>query len=322
MPLSPKDFGASFQQFMDQMASQAGPQEPVFVSRLREHFGTEPTSLPIVSETFAEHDHPNLQLAIDSHLKADGRTSEVIGIISEHAFFGASLSALVAPTGSGMYRGPGASIGPVKYTNIALDGDRVLTCVQCGLFLIEEGEKRLAVLLQGPVRERHYPKGTVEVMAADKTFGEEFLAELRNSIRTNNVYRGRVLSVGQDELMRTLKIEFHHLPEIPREGIILPDGLLDRIERQTVRFSVHSERLLQQGRHLKRGLLLHGPPGTGKTLTAMYLCGAMEGRTVLLLTGRRDWSKTPETTIRAENAHFEAVRDVPNSSEPAAGLRE
>src|SRR5919198_49247 len=40
------------------------------------------------------------------------------------------------------------------------------------------------------------------------------------------------------------------------------------------------------GRHLKRGVLLHGPPGTGKTLSVTYLLGAMPGRTTVLLTGR------------------------------------
>jgi SpoVK/Ycf46/Vps4 family AAA+-type ATPase len=37
-------------------------------------------------------------------------------------------------------------------------------------------------------------------------------------------------------------------------------------------------RLKQAGRHLKRGILLHGPPGTGKTLTAMYFVAQMPGR--------------------------------------------
>jgi ATP-dependent 26S proteasome regulatory subunit len=86
--------------------------------------------------------------------------------------------------------------------------------------------------------------------------------------------------------MGTMEIKFHRLPNIPRENIILPQGLLERIERQTVRFSELSEKLVAAGRHLKRGVLLHGPPGTGKTLTAMYVARAIENRTVLLLTGR------------------------------------
>jgi ATP-dependent 26S proteasome regulatory subunit len=43
--------------------------------------------------------------------------------------------------------------------------------------------------------------------------------------------------------------------------------------------------LRDAGRHLRRGLLLHGPPGTGKTLTSTYLISRLEGRTVVILTG-------------------------------------
>src|SRR5439155_5980236 len=70
-----------------------------------------------------------------------------------------------------------------------------------------------------------------------------------------------------------------------REALSLPEALLRRIERHTIGFSRHAERLRQAGRHLKRGVLLHGPPGTGKTLSAMYLAGQMPGRAVLLMTG-------------------------------------
>src|ERR1700730_968846 len=75
------------------------------------------------------------------------------------------------------------------------------------------------------------------------------------------------------------------LPNAPRSGI-LPEGLLDRIERQTIHFPQHARKLLAPGRHLRRGVLLYGAPGTGKTLTAMYLASAMAGRTVLVVTGR------------------------------------
>ena len=99
------------------------------------------------------------------------------------------------------------------------------------------------------------------------------------------MYRGHVISLSS-EGQRDVVVKFHRLPEIERSAIILPVGLLERIERQTVEFGRHSRRLLEAGRHLKRGLLLHGPPGTGKTLTIMYLSGAMRDRTVLLLSGR------------------------------------
>src|SRR5439155_2218608 len=71
-----------------------------------------------------------------------------------------------------------------------------------------------------------------------------------------------------------------------REDIILPEPLLRRIERHTLSFSKHADRLRAAHRHLKRGVLFYGPPGTGKTLTAMYLATQMAGRTVLLITGR------------------------------------
>jgi cell division protease FtsH len=82
-----------------------------------------------------------------------------------------------------------------------------------------------------------------------------------------------------------VEVKFHQLPTIGRDQIILPQQLLDRIERHTINFTRHAERLRASGRHLKRGILLHGPPGTGKTLSAMYLASRMENRTVIILTG-------------------------------------
>jgi SpoVK/Ycf46/Vps4 family AAA+-type ATPase len=122
-------------------------------------------------------------------------------------------------------------------------------------------------------------------MAADRAAADRFLAGVRATMRTRNVYRGHVLSVSVDQFGQ-VQVHFHRLPPIEREQIILPPGVLERVERQTLGFSRHSAALLRAGRHLRRGLLLHGSPGTGKTLTAMYLARQMRDRTVLLLTGR------------------------------------
>ena len=111
------------------------------------------------------------------------------------------------------------------------------------------------------------------------------LADLRAAMRARNVYRSRVISLAA-EPYGPPSVRFHTLPAVARQDIVVADGVLERIERHTIGFARHRRRLLAAGRHLRRGLLLHGRPGTGKTLTAMYLAGQQPDRTVLLMTGR------------------------------------
>jgi hypothetical protein len=284
MDFTAKEFGASFKEFMEQMASQGPAEDPVFVRRLRDHFQCEPATLPVVTEKFEMYDHANVHVAIDNQLTQPGWSFAIIGITGHQKYMGISLADLVAPR-TGLMGGAPATEGPVEYVNITLDGDRVLTCVHCGLFFAKRNDERLTILLNAGSDFRPFQKVTVEVMARKKEEAESFLSNLRLVLRKRNVYRGHVLSVGHND-MHGLEIQFHHLPNIERKNIILPDGLLERIERQTIHFSRHSQKLLAAGRHLKRGLLLFGAPGTGKTLTAMYLARAIRDRTVLLLTGR------------------------------------
>jgi len=269
------------------MAAQAPTEDPVFLARLRKHFTAEPGPFPIISEQFEPSDHPNVQRALEAYVSERKCSTELVGITGDQTFVyaGVSLAQLAMPARPGLWNGPAVTEGPVQFVNVPLDDDRVIACVQCGLHLISNGERRLAVLVRGPSDMGMTRRVIVEVMTADRSQGEEFLADLRLLIRKQNVYRGRVLSLAGDRHEGT-KVQFHRLQAIARDQIILPDGLLGRIERQTIGFSKHSDRMLAMGRHLKRGLLLHGAPGTGKTLTAMYLASQMRERTVLLLTGR------------------------------------
>ena len=205
---------------------------------------------------------------------------------SAHPYMGVSLSMLAAPGKAGFMGGEGPAEGPVEYVNITLDDDRVVACVQSGLFLVKRAGEPLAVLMSGPAKEFHpMAQVSIQVMAPSREIAEKFLGGLRSTMRKRNVYRGHILSLSETR-MGSVEIKFHRLPSIARKNIILPQGLLERIERQTVRFSELSDKLVAAGRHLKRGILLHGPPGTGKTLTAMYVARAIRNRTVLLLTGR------------------------------------
>jgi hypothetical protein len=280
-------FGASFKSFLDTVTAQTPTEPSVFAERLKAHFGADAATFPVIEDKFKWADRPNLQVAIDAYLVQPGRSADLVGINvggAQGRFMGVQLADLIARN-SGM-GGSGPSEGPVQYVKVPVDEDSTLTCVQCGLYLIKDAERRLAAFM-GAARDFGFGarEMTVQVMASKREEAEQFLGELRTLMRKKNVYRGHIVSLDMSE-DRTLIVTFHALPKIEREGIILPPGVLERIERNSVTFAAHRDKLLAAGRHLKRGILLYGPPGTGKTLTAMHLASRMPARTVFLLTGR------------------------------------
>jgi hypothetical protein len=278
-PISSADLGDALQELVN--LAQVPRPDPPFKQVLTDHFGVDPSGFPSIAENFDLTDHPNLQIALDAYLEGEGRSGTTLGITSpQKRYMGIGLSDLLG----GRSTDEAPTPGPVEYLTVALGDDSVLTCVRNGLYLIRDREGPLAALIakmeQGPFQTL-----TVEVLAPERTTGERFLADLRHSMKQKNVYRGATLEMSQ-EPYGPLQVEIRKLPEVPRERLVLPEGVLERIERHTLDFSRHSEKLLQAGRHLKRGLLLHGPPGTGKTLTIMYLSGRLHGRTALLVTGQ------------------------------------
>ena len=275
-PFSIRDFGASFQEFMQHVTANAPEHESPFLASLSKHFGADPRKLPVVSEQFELAEHVNLQFAIDQLLGEGGREHSLVGVNDSQSYRGVNFSEMLAPHHGGE--------APVEYINLPASEDQVKACVQRGLYLIS-GDHRSAVLMRGANDFSYYRRLAVDVMSETKEGAEALLRAIRRNMRASNVYRGHVVSLAIDE-SHTLQVHFHTLPKVEREQIILPDGLLDRIERQTIGFARVADKLREAGRHLKRGLLLHGAPGTGKTLTAMYLAGQMKERTVLLLTGR------------------------------------
>jgi ATPase family associated with various cellular activities (AAA)/AAA+ lid domain len=176
---------------------------------------------------------------------------------------------------------------PVQLTVVGLEHGRSVTCITTGLFLVAEGERRLAALVMLGQHGFDEAGLRLEVIAPEQDAGEEFLAEIRALMHQHNVFRGKVLALkGGDEMMnRGMSVEFPSFEPVDRDQIILPEGVLDVVELHTVEFARHAEALRQAGRHLRRGLLLHGPPGTGKTLSTTYLISRLEGRTVVILTG-------------------------------------
>ncbi len=283
MGISAGEFAAGFKGFLEQAAAQAPFEPPFFARRFTELFGTDPGGFPVVMQEFQQRDHPNLQRALEGYL--DGRRSDLMGVsTSNKSFNGVSLLELVARRGRpGLWGDGSPTPGPVEYTDVGL-GDETVTCVKSGLILVEDGDERLVVLVSVGQNSLMRGQVRVEVMAADRAVAEACLAELRRGVRERNVYRGRVISLEQEQF-QPVTVRLHALPTIERAEIILPQGVLERIEQHTIGFAARVDRLRKAGQHAKRGLLLHGPPGTGKTLTAKYIAGQLPDRTVLLMSG-------------------------------------
>ncbi len=286
-PLSPAEFGVAFTQFIALMSAQENPHASPLLTKFQEHLGEAPTTIPVITEEFDSFEHPNLQLALDAYCEQPGRTVELVGIAAENKrYMVVSLSDLVARTGAFGQRG--LTEGPVDYVTVHLAGERVLACVQFGLYLIREGDDRLIAFVCGPT-ESGGPRARlrVEVLANRPAVAQAFLAALRVTMQERNVYLQQVISLtpGQFGPGPQNLIAFHQLPTISREAVILPEGVLERIERSTIVFGEHVQQLAAAGRSLKRGMLLYGAPGVGKTLTTIYLIGQMPQRTTILATG-------------------------------------
>ena len=278
---SPEEFGAAYQRFMEWVAEGFHQETAPFKSLLTEHFGADPSTFPVTGEGIAPYDLPNLQLALEAYLEQPDVEHQLVGFGGHLGFAEMSLAGLVHD------RGFGITVGPVRRTVVELDAGRSVTCVTAGLYLITAGGLKLAAMLMRGQHGFDAPGLRLEVLAREQADGERFMARVRELMREKNVYRGKVLALKAGDEMRgqAMSVEFLELDPVARGQIVLPEGVLDIVELHTIEFARHSDTLRRGGRHLRRGLLLHGPPGTGKTLSASYLISRLEGRTVVVLTG-------------------------------------
>jgi hypothetical protein len=277
--VDPEQLAAAITQLNDWAQRHAPEPEAELRRHLRDHFDADPTTLPIVTRPLQAWDRPNFQVAIEAFL--GDREAQLLGLAT---FPGIEIG-LAELAGDAMRILQAASVRAPEHVTIPLGEGESVACVQAGLWLVG-GEGRLAIMLASTNRGTG-EQLALEVMAREREVAEAAVAELWRLMAEHNVYRGRVLELRarhfHDDEGAPLTVRT--LPAIAREQIVLPDGVLERIERATFGMSRHAERLRASGRHLRRGLLLHGPPGVGKTLTAMYLATQMPDRTVVLLTG-------------------------------------
>ncbi len=278
--MDPEELASALKRLADWAQEHSPELEPAVRRRLREHLGADPRDMPTVSRSLEQWDRPNFQVAIDAW--SEGRDVEVVGLPVMQGYR-AGLAELTRGSEWLARLEPAA----LEHVTVPLGEHESITCVESGFWLVRDAEGPLVAMLKADDHGMGESLG-LEVMAPERERAERVLAELWKLMRDRNVYRGRILELRPRHFHEDegAPLTVRTLPSIARDRIVLPEGVLERIERQAFGVAEHAERLRASGRHLRRGLLLHGPPGTGKTLTAMYLAAAMPGRTVVLLTGQ------------------------------------
>ncbi|NYJ06848.1 AAA family ATPase [Petropleomorpha daqingensis] len=286
------DVGRLLRRGVRAVVGAARADERVTLSRiLAEHLGDGAAGLEVVQERAPSYEHVNLQAGLDAWLDDPGRTFELVGIVGyQHRPFG--LGELLTGIDGSAHDPFGPRPGNPSRVNRAAGPDgEVRPCIRCGLYLVTEGETRLAVFFRGPEPEIGMPVSSLHVTGTDPERARQAAAEIRAEALARNVFRGQVLSFGGEVFgfevfgQGEALLSFHRRPVMTADQLVLDAGTLAEVQRQVVEVARHKERLLAAGQHLKRGLLLYGPPGVGKTHTVRFLMSRLVGTTVVQLSG-------------------------------------
>ena len=178
------------------------------------------------------------------------------------------------------------SVGPPEYVNAAVGPDRTMACLEFAIVLISSPDGPVALFVRrGESQGMGTPRLALQAVAAGDGVAARLVAELRRLMHEHDVYRGQVLTMKVDAHTGASELVFLERPQLDAAGLILPNGVLERVERHVLGPTKHRERSSPAAGISHAGLLLWGPPGTGKTLTVRYLASVLTDATVIILSG-------------------------------------
>jgi cell division protease FtsH len=177
--------------------------------RFDEHLKTEASEVPVLSETFESYDHVNVERALDRFLSAKGRVHDLVGVTGGRNM---SLSDLIAAK-----QLSGLQTGPVERVNVASGPDTVEACVQVGLYFITDHRNAVDPVPSRADLTCGRQDCVLEVASSDPEAGRALLNELRATISSDNIFRGKVISFADANLgyASVGPMVFWQRPEIP-----------------------------------------------------------------------------------------------------------
>jgi DNA polymerase III delta prime subunit len=248
---------------------------------LAEHLGADPRRLPVVTDEVPAHLFVDLDLALAEVQERSG-SPRVLGIGGGEQRRHNSFTEILDSAGRyGQY-----PLGAVDYSSIATGPDTTRQAISFGLRLFTFENAPVVVLQRAAEPQYGHRKARMEILTPVDGVAAQLITTVRALMIERSVLRGQVLSLGGSDYEPGVGgIVFHRRPSLAPHDIVLPAGVLERVQRHIAGVAHHRDRLRASGQHLKRGMLLYGPPGTGKTHTVRYLLGALPELTVILLAG-------------------------------------
>lgn len=253
------------------------------------HFGrTQIAGLTILERTFPVRIRPDLQLAIDAVLR-EFQIQHFCGVQAQY-HEPASLSNCLTKTDEHVR----LRCTPPQYQEVDVGDELPVRCLNTGLWMLNSGTHKLALLLSPASRYGETTGLRVEMAGLDSAPTHQVVAgvfrRIESAINQSSSYRGKILSLEQSEhdyRGRQAGIRVHRLRSVSREEIILPAKTLTLLDRNVIGFMKQRENLREKRLSTRKGILFYGPPGTGKTHCIHYLTRAIPGMTTLLITAEQ-----------------------------------
>ncbi|MDJ0318516.1 AAA family ATPase [Arthrobacter antibioticus] len=263
-----------------------------FLEELNDHLGIPPVQLSVVVEEIPSHRLVDADILLAEMAAADPN-SQLLGIANDQRNH-LSLSDMIQHAVS--YNN--FPLSQPDYTNVAVGPVEQRQVVAMGLWLFNYAGSPVAVLQRAANPQFGRQFASLEVLALHPSTAAALLAGVRTGMEKRSVFKGQVISlVGSDYGSSIAGVTFNVRPDLSSAEVILPDGVLNRVEEHTLGIGRAAAALNVHSQHLKRGLLLYGPPGTGKTHTVRYLLSRSEGVTAVLLSGGSLARITEATTM-------------------------
>lgn len=230
----------------------------------------------------------DLQRALDELLDRDAGLKHFCAVHKRYAYEGIRFSGLIAPDDY-----PAVVASP-EYEEVDIGEPQPVRCLHNGLWLLEKNGIRYAAFMESSQRPGHCSADLRFFLVTPNggpgtTLAQDLLRKLEQAMCQARSYRGKILSLDVDHNYtgRATGLIVHKLRKVQRSEVILPERVLELLDRNVIRFAAQRQRLLHHGQSARKGLLFYGPPGTGKTHTIHYLAGALDGHTMLLITAEQ-----------------------------------